>query len=109
MQKGELLCNMTNGGDGGSTNFGRKFGPPSEETRLKISNNTKLAMNNELIKNKCKLGNRITHSKIFIDGKLRKDLVKKISIGTQLWWDNRKNKEKSSDVQNSHKINHPNI
>lgn len=77
------LTNMTKGGDGGDTNSGKKFGPFSTDIINKISAATREGMNNVIVKEKCSRGAYITHSKICIDGKLRKDIVDKIRESTK--------------------------
>lgn len=93
ISKYKNLTNMTKGGDGGSTNKGRKFGPISEETRRKISENTKKGMMSEEVREKCRLGNKLSKNKIFLEnGSLRPDIKVKISIGLKEYHKNKKPK-----------------
>jgi len=74
------LTNMTEGGDGGNTNSGRKFGPRSEHQRRNIAKGTRIAMANSRVRKKCVEGAMIRLSKIKdVDGKLRADIRAKIA------------------------------
>lgn len=95
------LTNMTKGGDGGDTNSGKKFGPFSADIINKISAATREGMNNSKVKEKCSQGAYIMHSKIFVNGKLRKDIVDKIRESTKkkvLVFDENKSFEKFDSI-----------
>jgi hypothetical protein len=79
ISKYENLTNMTSGGEGGDTNSGKTFRKKTDYEKKIISEKTKIAMNNENIKEKARKGAYITLSKILDEnGKLRKDIVEKI-------------------------------
>jgi hypothetical protein len=81
---GFKLKNSTNGGDGGDTNSGKKFGKYSLEVRKNISIGTKKAMMSKSIKEKCRKGAYITFKKTCdSNGKLRPDIVNKIREGSK--------------------------
>lgn len=77
------LVNMTKGGDGGDTNSGKKFGPVSDELKIKISKSTKESMKSDEIRNKCSIGGKITSQKIKNDEEFRNELFKKIRNGAK--------------------------
>lgn len=97
--KGVELLNMTDGGDGGVTNLGMKFGPVPEERKMKIRQTMKENGISVEKKQRCREAAYLTQSKIVVDGKLRKDIVDKISDGTKKWWS--ENKERMIDIINN--------
>ncbi|MCK9446447.1 hypothetical protein M0Q50_06110 [bacterium] len=73
------LLNMTDGGDGGDTNSGKKFGPLSNDIKEKISINTKKAMSDKNIREKCSIGNKMMREITMPDGKMKDETKTKIS------------------------------